>query len=39
MEQSASWKANSHSASQDIPRTFMEFENSLLCWQEPATGP
>jgi hypothetical protein len=28
-----------HSASQDIPRTSMKPEGSLLCSQKPATGP
>jgi hypothetical protein len=35
MEQS-SWRANSHSASQD---NSMEPEGSWTCSQEPATGP
>jgi hypothetical protein len=36
-EQSPSWKANSHPAGQAIP--FMEREGSLLCSQQPETGP
>jgi hypothetical protein len=39
MEQSPSWGAYSHSASQDIPCIFKESEGSLPCSEEPATGP
>jgi hypothetical protein len=38
MEQSPSWDANSHSASQEIPR-LKEPEGSLPCSQKPAAGP
>jgi hypothetical protein len=34
MEQRASWEANSHSASQEIP-PFMELEGSSPCSEEP----
>jgi len=36
--QQSPWEANSHLASQAIPRTFMEPEGLLCCSQEPATG-
>jgi hypothetical protein len=39
MEQNPSWQANSHSATQEIPRPFMEPEGSLPCSQQPATDP
>jgi hypothetical protein len=41
MEQSTSWEANSHSASQEIKKfpAFYGNWSSLLCSQEPATGP
>jgi hypothetical protein len=38
MEQSPSWEADNHSASQEIPRRVMEPEDSLPCSQNPATG-
>jgi hypothetical protein len=38
-EQSPSWEADSHSASQQNSRPFMEPEGSLQCSQQPATGP
>jgi hypothetical protein len=38
MEQSPPWEAHSHSASQEIPPTFMEPEDSLPCSQQPTTG-
>jgi hypothetical protein len=38
-EQSPSWKTNSHWDSEEILRPFMELEGSLLCSQEPTTGP
>jgi len=37
MEQSPSREASSHSASQEIP-PFLEYEGSLPCSQQPATG-
>jgi hypothetical protein len=37
MQHSFSWEANSHSASQEIPR-FMEPKGSLPRSQQPATG-
>jgi hypothetical protein len=39
MEQSHFWKANSHSASQEIPPPFTETEGSLSCSQNPTTSP
>jgi hypothetical protein len=36
MEQSPSWEADSHSASQEIPQPSSETEISLPCWKEPA---
>jgi len=38
MEQSHSWEANRHSATQEIP-SLMEPERSLLCSQEFASDP
>jgi len=35
MEQSTSWKADCHSACQEIPTAFMEAGRSLPCSQEP----
>jgi len=37
--QQCPWESNSHSASQEIPRLFMEPKISLPCSQEPAIGP
>jgi len=34
-----SWEANKQSASQEIPRFFMELEGSLPYSKEPATDP
>jgi hypothetical protein len=39
MERSPSSEVNTSSASQEIPRIFMETEDSLLHSQEPATCP
>jgi len=39
MQQSHSSKANSYSASQEIPSPCMETETSSPCSQEPAHGP
>jgi hypothetical protein len=39
MEQSTSWEANSRSASQGIPYILWNLDGSLLCVQQPATGP
>jgi hypothetical protein len=39
MEESHSREAYSHSASQEIAPLFIESEGSLLCSQDPATGP
>jgi hypothetical protein len=39
MKQSHSWQANSRSSSKDIPPPFMESRGSLLCTQQPDTGP
>jgi hypothetical protein len=39
MEQSSLWAANSHSASQEIPRLLWNPESSLQRSQERATDP
>jgi hypothetical protein len=39
MEQSPSWGANSHSASQEIPRFFMEPEVLLHCLKKNTIDP
>jgi len=39
MEQSPSWEANSHLAGQEIPSLFIKVKGSLLCSQQPDTGP
>jgi hypothetical protein len=33
------WEANSHWASQEIPSHFKKHKGSLMCSQEPITGP
>jgi len=39
MEQSPCWENSSHSASDEIPPSFEEYEASLPYLQQPATGP
>jgi len=39
MEQSPSWEAEIHLASQEIPLPFTEPEGSLPCWQQPTIDP
>jgi len=39
MEQGPSWEVNSQLTSQEIPCHFYGTKGSLLCSQEPATGP
>jgi hypothetical protein len=39
VDQSLSWDADIRSASQEIPRLWIEGEDSLLYSQDPATGP
>jgi hypothetical protein len=39
MEQSPSWEASNHSASEKNPLPFMDPKGSLLCSQEIANGP
>jgi hypothetical protein len=39
MVQRPSWEPDSHSASQEILRRFMQPESSSPCSQEPAAGP